>query len=488
MSDTKKIALLLPLYEGRNHSPFLGMGYLSAVLRDAGYRTRIIDEDAVFSLMHEAHPEDPLRLTREFVASSLQDFAPDAIGVTINTTNYERGLELLGLVKEGFPDVPVIVGGPHISTSWRAFKKHHPHLFDVAVVGEGEKTIVEVCHHIFSGRSLDGLPGAVTLRTPNSAFRPPSHIEDLDCLPYPDREGFEKVFSSQEREIIAEHYRKVFYAHLPGFRGKKFARIVGSRGCTFSCSFCSPSVFWRDPLTGRPTRRLRNPRRIADEVESLYKKGYKAFYFDDPTFPFKSYPEFYKTFIDEIRQRNLKINWAAPTRYDELAEEILEELAESGFTYTYFGLETCQAEDLCKMGKATDVGQCLELIKWCNQVGIHCDVSYQIGLPGQGWDKMIKSIQWLEEHGLQKRSFFSLAAVWPETPLAKEFGISSEDFEPDSDKNPLEKRGLYFFKPGNPQIEKYFSNCSGTFHFIDEETAIRVKYYLMDAGFIKRFE
>lgn len=87
-----------------------------------------------------------------------------------------------------------------------------------------------------------------------------------------------------------------------------------------------------------------------------------------------------------------------------------------------------------------------------------------------------------------KKEFFSIAAIWPETPLARKYGVKSDDFEPSSNKKRLEKEGLYYFRPGNPQIEKYFSNCSGTFHFIDEETAIQAKYYLIDSGFIKRFE
>ena len=87
-----------------------------------------------------------------------------------------------------------------------------------------------------------------------------------------------------------------------------------------------------------------------------------------------------------------------------------------------------------------------------------------------------------------KKRVFSIAAIWPETPLAKRYGLTSDAFEPETDKKRLEAHGLYFFEPGNPQIERYYSNCSGNFHFIDEETAIQIKYYLMNAGFIKRFE
>jgi radical SAM superfamily enzyme YgiQ (UPF0313 family) len=313
-------------------------------------------------------------------------------------------------------------------------------------------------------------------------------IDKLDELPFPDRDGFYKLFSEKDSEIIDENYQDVFYTYLPGFRGKKYARIIGSRGCSFACDFCSPSLLWKNNHTGEPVRRLRNPKRVVDEIEYLYRQGYEAFYFDDPTFPFKSEPEFYKVIIVELKKRNVHVAWSAPTRSDELSKEILEELYHSGFTYTYFGLETDQKDKLIKMEKYFDIEHSLNVIKWCDEIGIHCDVSYQVGLPGDSLDSIIESIQWLEKHGLQKKSFFSIAAIWPETPLAMKYGITSDDYEPETDKKRLEEKGLYYFKPGDLHIEKYYSNCSGNFHFIDKETAIQVKYYLMDAGFIKRFD
>lgn len=488
MSKNKRIALLLPFYDGRNHSQLLGVGYLSQMLKEAGNDTLIIDEDAVFSVMEKRGVKDPLSLARLFIIEKLKDYSPFALCATVNTANYERSLELLTLIRESFQDIKIIVGGPHITTSWHSFKKFHNTLFDIAIIGEGEQTIIEVCDSFFSNNPLKGIKGAISSQSNGAHFKPRNLIEDLDCLPYPDREGFYKVFSKDEHAIVDEHYNNVFYAHLPGFKGKKFSRIVGSRGCNFSCSFCSPSFFWKNPLNGKPVRRTRSPFKIVDEIEYLVNQGYQAFYFDDPTFPYKSKPEFYLSFIHELKRRGLNINWAAPTRHDELSEDILRQLFESGFTYTYFGLETYQQKDLIEMGKAIDIDYCIKLLDWCQSIGIHCDVSYQIGVPGENYDSIIKSIQWLEKHGLQKRSFFSIAAIWPETPLARKYGVKSDDFEPSSDKKRLEKEGLYYFKPGNPQIEKYFSNCSGTFHFIDEETAIQAKYYLIGSGFIKRFD
>ena len=487
MKNKRKIAFLIPYYEGRNHNQFLGIGYLSQTLIINGYDTLIFDEDAIFYLMERKNAENLLDLSRQFILKKLSDYEPDAICVTINTANYPNSLSLLTFVRKQFPGIKVIVGGPHITSSWKSFKKHHKNLFDVAIIGEGEETLLDVCSRLFNKKSLNGIKGAILSASSTNYLIVNQLINKLDDIPFPDREGFYKLFSKKESLIIEKSYDDVFYSFLPGFRGKKYARIVGSRGCAFACDFCSPSILWKNH-TGNPVRRIRDPKRVVDEIELLYRNNYKAFYFDDPTFPFKSEPEFYKTIISEFSKRNLHIKWSAPTRSDELSKEILKELYDSGFTYTYFGLETDNKKKLNSLGKCFDIEHSLDVIKWCNEIGIHCDVSYQIGIPGDNLESTIKSIQWLEKHGLQKNSFFSIAAIWPETPLAKKYGITSDDFEPETDKKKFEIHGLYFFEPGNPQIERYYSNCSGNFHFINEETAIQIKYYLMDAGFIKRFD
>ncbi len=488
MKKNKKVALLLPYYEGRNHHQFLGIGYLSAVLKQAGYDTLIIDEDAVVFVKEKQQAEAPLISAKQYIIEKLKDYRPFVIGISINTANYEKSLDLLCLVRKHFPEVQIVVGGPHISTSWETLLKYHKNLFDIAVVGEGERTFVEICNRISSNNSSEGTRGTILSCTEVANYKHRSLIRNLDSLPFPDREGFYKAFSVDIQHIIDENYNYVFYSHLPGFRGKKYARIVGSRGCDFSCKFCSPSILWKDPLTGKNCRRIRDPVKVVNEIEYLVEKGYQAFYFDDPTFPFLSKPNFYKRMLLEIKKKGLNIRWAAPTRYDELSKDILLELFESGFTYTYFGLETFQNKKLIEMGKRIDIEKSLNLVRLCKEIGIHCDVSYQIGLPGESFDSIIKSIQWLEDQGLQKNSFFSIAAIWPETPWARTYGVKSDDFEPTVDKTSLETNGLFYFNPGNPQIERYFSNCSGNFHFIDEETAIRVKHYLIDSDFIKRFD
>jgi radical SAM superfamily enzyme YgiQ (UPF0313 family) len=173
--------------------------------------------------------------------------------------------------------------------------------------------------------------------------------------------------------------------------------------------------------------------------------------------------------------------------YDELNEDVLDMLFATGFRYTYIGLESYNNTNLSILSKKQSIEHCIRMVNACLEKHIHCDVSYQIGLPGESLIDIEKSLDWLKTNGLEKRVFFNITAIWPETALAKKHGVLPEDYEPTSNKKILEQRGLYYFDVHN-ELDEYFSNCSGTFHFISYATAIKVKEMLFEMGFFNRFE
>lgn len=130
-----------------------------------------------------------------------------------------------------------------------------------------------------------------------------------------------------------------FYSHLPGFENGH-ARVVASRGCYNHCTFCSPGVYWRDPQSLKPCRRLRDPESILNEVESLLASGIQAIYFDDPTFPIKSDLRFFTKFEAEIQNRGLHFHWGAPICSSEVDGRILDRLQKSDFPTPTLALKT----------------------------------------------------------------------------------------------------------------------------------------------------
>ena len=484
-----KIIFMLPAYLGSNHSLFLGVGYLAAAVKKNGDKAIIIDEDAIRWIYSETDSENDLELSikkaEKRVIFEISKFNPDVLCMSINTANYRNALRMLRYVRRDFPDIYMIVGGPHISTCYESFKKLHSNLFDAAIIGEGENVICELINRLKSGVKKPMVPGVIY--SDEETVYIPGEMVDINSLPFPDRDAFFEIYNMDEKIKAHENYSRVFYSHLPGFENGH-ARIVASRGCYNNCTFCSPGLYWKDPQTNRPCRRIRTAESIVDEIEMLIECGVNAVYFDDPTFPIKSDITFFEKLEKEIIDRGVKISWGAPICSNEIDCNILDRLQEIGFTYTYFGLESYREENLKEFHKKQDIENCLNLIQECRKRGIHCDASYQIGLPNESVNDIKKSIDWIFKNKIERNTFYSITAIWPQTGMAQEYGVTPELYEPDLDKREFEnKSGLFFYEQGNKDVEQFYSNCSGTYHFIPIETAIEMKYYIFDSGLTNRF-
>lgn len=480
-----KIAFMLPTYMGSNHSIFLGVAYLAAAVKKQGNDAIVLDEDAIRWIYAKEDESTSLIKAEERVKEEIKKYAPDVLCMSLNTTNLKNGLRMMTYVRNTFPEIYMIVGGPHISACAEQFRRWHRELFDAAIVGEGEDAICELLQSIGSERRNAPIPGIMYSSDDEHVI--PRGMVDIRSLDFPDRESFFAIYSDEEIEIAKENYTRVFYSHLPGFENGH-ARIVASRGCYNNCTFCSPGMYWRDQVSGKPCRRIRTAKNIVDEIEMLTKQGVGAIYFDDPTFPIKSDKLFFDELEREILERNLVFNWGAPICSSEVDTDILDRLQKIGFTYTYFGLENYKEDNLKDFHKMQDIQRCLELIRECKNRNIHCDASYQIGLPNETVEDIKKSIDWIFKNKIERNAFYSITAIWPETIMAKEYGVLPEYYEPSYDKTIVERqKGLFYYEQGNPIVEQFYSNCSGTYHFIPMDTAIEMKYYVFDSGLTNRF-
>src|SRR2546427_509219 len=106
--------------------PSLGLMYLSAALRHAGYSVRHIDHTF---------------LERSEVLAEIERLRPSVIGIYCMITMQDEALSLARQVRD---KALTVVGGPYPSGEPDTFVEE----FDLVAVGEGEETIVQVMQHI----------------------------------------------------------------------------------------------------------------------------------------------------------------------------------------------------------------------------------------------------------------------------------------------------------------------------------------------------
>lgn len=109
-------------------APPLGLAWIAAVLERAGHKVRIIDS-----------PTEGIDL-RTFMGE-VKSWQPDVVGITAITPTVYKAYETAKAIKEYDKDLPVIMGGPHVTFMYEEALSNN---VDVVVRGEGEYTTLEL--------------------------------------------------------------------------------------------------------------------------------------------------------------------------------------------------------------------------------------------------------------------------------------------------------------------------------------------------------
>ena len=150
---------------------------------------------------------------------------------------------------------------------------------------------------------------------------------DLNTFPNPSRELF-------DNDAYKKYYSKKF--------GYTTTAIMSSRGCPFSCDFCSKPVFGND-------FRARAASNVADEIEEVISLGYSRIWFADDCFTLDR--ERLIGICDEIIERGLKIGWECLSRVDTLDSETVDKMKQAGCIRMFFGIESGNDSILALMKK-----------------------------------------------------------------------------------------------------------------------------------------
>jgi anaerobic magnesium-protoporphyrin IX monomethyl ester cyclase len=124
--------------------PPLGLACVAGALRAAGHEVRIVDA--------AVRP----RWERD-LATLLTDWRPQAAGISASTAVLGPALAVAATVKEGHPEVKVILGGVHATLFPAEVVREG--VVDYAVHGEGERTAVELLAALDRHEPPDRIPG-----------------------------------------------------------------------------------------------------------------------------------------------------------------------------------------------------------------------------------------------------------------------------------------------------------------------------------------
>ncbi len=399
--------------------PF-GLGYIASMLKMDKFEVGAIDAilDGFETEQEIENGKFRYGLSDEELRKAIETFRPDAVGVSnMFTNNITLAIHTCKLVKEVNPGTITFIGGFHPSTMPESCLRLGG--VDYLVIGEGDYTTGILLRAVSRGADIRRIPGIAYLDENNHAIiNPPIEpIQNLDILPWPDRELFPIL-----------RYSEIGCPHGNDTKLLPYTTFLTSRGCPYRCTFCASHN-----VHGRSFR-ARSASAVLDELEYLVKeKGIREIHFEDDnlTFDRERAVAIFKGIID----RNLDIAWI-PTNFiafNKIDRGILELMKESGCYALWIPVESGDLTTLKRMKKPTPMRKFREFVPIIKELGIKTNGLFMFGLPGETREQMERTFEFAQELGMDYSSF-AIFTPLPGTELWDEsVKINPELGHPDYD-------------------------------------------------------
>jgi len=375
----------------------LGTLYLASSLLGAGHEVRFLD--GAF-------------LSHAGILEALAAFRPQWVGVYATTFGWPRALATAADVRRRLPDVFLCAGGPYpTGEGERCLRNPEALAFDAAIVGEAERTAVELLERLRAGQGLRGVAGLVHREGGRVVVEPPrAPPQDLDALPFPDR------------SLLGNANR---YLPPPAtYRRKPVAVVLTSRGCNRRCIYC----FQLD-RERRHGARYRSVENVLQEIELCLAQGFREIKFIDDTFAQDR--ERALRLAREIKRRRLDFTWFASACVNQVDPELLAVFREAGCWAILFGVESGVERNLRTIRKGITLAQARSAVSAAKQAGLRVQTTFMFGIPGETWEDGLRTIDFACELAPDIASFHAIVP-FPGTWLhdhAAELGSLSEELE-----------------------------------------------------------
>jgi len=343
--------------------PSLGLLYLSSYLKQHGHEVEVVDLAGGGKLPFSEFGEDVY-----------------VYGITATNAQYQEALRIHDDLKTYDENNWVVLGGPRATSEPYSCLQDG---FNQAVVGEGERAIVEIAEGCME--RIVQMP----------------QIENLDEIPFPDRDAI---------NIHRYHY---FLDGMPT------ANMMTSRGCPFACSFCCKT--W-----GRRAR-YRSAENVLEEAK-LLKEKYKfeaIMFYDDEMLAQKN--------RDAEIFRGLKelgLIFRCFTRADLVDEKMARLMANNGCKEILIGVESGSDRILTNVRKGTTREIEGHAIRILRDNGIRVKAAFIVGLPGESWESINETEEFIGEFPADDYDF-SILQVYPLSHIyehPEQYDLSFEKF------------------------------------------------------------
>lgn len=368
----------------------LGILYIAAALRKAGYDVKIYDLHRAFYLCRENGYFKKKGLPdflKDYFENILKEERIDILGISclfnVASTSVE---EMVRICKRISPETKIVLGGHYPTNQYREiFKKGFS---GYIILGEAEEEFVWLVDNMnkpFFDKKVSENHHIVDSKSPDNKTKGPAFIENLDSLDMPAWDLLPHC-----REYIEKSLHSERAGTSVGRKTIKAAGILTTRGCPMMCTFCAAHG-----VHGRKMRAhsIDYVMKYIDWLVDKYDINHLLIEDDRFDFPPQRTIEFCKTILKKYGHR-FTIEFPNGLAVWGLTEEVIEYLKKIGLKVVTIAIESgnayVQKHILKKNLDLNLVKQKVNLLKKHN-VGVRA--FYIIGFVGETLEMMRDTIQ-----------------------------------------------------------------------------------------------
>jgi len=365
-----------------------GASIISAIARQKGHETYLCD-------MNSENPLERIAILK-----------PEIVAYSSLSGESKHYIKLNKLVKDKFPNLFTIMGGPHPTFYPDVI---HSSTLDAICSGEGEGAFSDVLDKLSAGKSVEGIPNILTRDGGTLTIR--DAVADLDSLPFPNY--------------------GLFYDTIPAMGKSPLKSIMVSRGCPYKCSYCF-NAQWYEIYRGHgEILRRYSVDYVMEDIERVREKWpLSCVKFYDDIFTYRA-DDWLEEFSGQYKAR-IGLPFFILTRYDLLTEDMVKLLKEAGCRTVSMSIEAGNPEtrnNLLKRKMSDE--QILKASHLCDKYGIYTFTNAILALPGSTLDDDIRSVD-LAIEAKSTWAEFSPFYPYPGTELGDytiKLGVYQPDYE-----------------------------------------------------------
>ncbi|MBA3045797.1 MAG: radical SAM protein [Euryarchaeota archaeon] len=348
---------------------------LAAILRDRGHNIALLDANGFdYDYAH--------------VEKKLADVMPDVLIFRFTPTTFDHDTSICAIVRELNPKIKTIGLCWTLNKVPKDVMDSVPEL-DYYATGDYETVVPSIIEKISDVSGIGGLVWRsgkdVIINTPTRGM-----IANLDELPIPAYDLLDSL--------------DPYFINTP--TDEVFTIMYTSRGCPYGCIYCTVAgTVWKP----------RSAESVMKELRYLKKKyNVKLVSFFDETFTIDK-----QRIMDICRamvEEKLDIKWYCNTRANLLDEELIIAMRDAGCRGMSIGVESGSQKILDMASKRITVEEARNVIRLAKKHGLKVLCSFIFGLPGETWDTVDETIQFVK-NALPTGVQFNVAVPYPGTEL-----------------------------------------------------------------------